>query len=135
MAWYDPNGFGWSNIEAIWIPSITHWMPVELPKVEKTWTAGEDIKKGDAVYFRENGGNVFGVQGPPKKKEFVMCFNCANDWLKLGQPSLPFVLPDDLKDAIVRLWHYFRLPYHDKVDDKIMYHEIRETIMKYLGKS
>jgi hypothetical protein len=55
MAWYDPNGFGWSNIEAIWIPSITHWMPVELPKDEKTVIAGEDLKPNDLVWIDAKG--------------------------------------------------------------------------------
>jgi hypothetical protein len=82
MAWYDPNGFGWSTIPTMWIPSITHWMPVELPKAEKTWTAGEDIEKGDAVYFRENGGKVFKAQETPfKEMTMIQSFEYGLDVL------------------------------------------------------
>ena len=30
IAWYEPNGFGWSLIPETFIESITHWM--EVPK-------------------------------------------------------------------------------------------------------
>lgn len=34
LAWYDPNGFGWSIVPKYWINSITHWMELPLPPEE-----------------------------------------------------------------------------------------------------
>lgn len=31
MAWYNPNGFGWSLLPKYWIDGITHWMPLPAP--------------------------------------------------------------------------------------------------------
>ena len=30
IAWYDPD-FGWSLLPKVWIPAITHWMPLPEP--------------------------------------------------------------------------------------------------------
>ena len=32
LAWYDPKGFGWSGIVAVWLKNITHWAAVDPPK-------------------------------------------------------------------------------------------------------
>lgn len=31
MAWYDPNGFGWSLLSETWIEAIAYWMPLPEP--------------------------------------------------------------------------------------------------------
>lgn len=28
IAWYKPDGFGWSLIPATWVKALTHWMPL-----------------------------------------------------------------------------------------------------------
>lgn len=31
IAWYNPNGFGWSMLPQVWIDALTHWMPLPKP--------------------------------------------------------------------------------------------------------
>lgn len=28
IAWYEPDGFGWSLVPSVWVKAITHWMPL-----------------------------------------------------------------------------------------------------------
>ena len=35
VAWYEPDGFGWSLMPKVYIPSITHWMPLPKPPIMK----------------------------------------------------------------------------------------------------
>ena len=39
VAWYEPNGYGWSILPKVWIDAITHWMPMpDAPRVPQKTT-------------------------------------------------------------------------------------------------
>ena len=43
VAWYEPDGYGWSFLPKVWTDAITHWMPMpDAPNAPTQLGAGSD---------------------------------------------------------------------------------------------